>query len=53
MPPGSVFVVGDSVDASLDSRDFGPVPAREIVGKVVLVVPVMRWLADWRAAIGP
>ena len=53
VPADSVFVVGDNVDASLDSRDFGPVPDREIVGKVVLVLPVTQWLADWRAAIGP
>ena len=48
VPPDAVFVMGDNVKASLDSRTFGVVPSREIVGKVVLMVPVTRW----RAAIG-
>ena len=31
------FVLGDNVPASLDSRDFGVIPAREIKGRVGLV----------------
>jgi signal peptidase I len=34
IPPRCVFVVGDNANNSLDSRDFGPIPAREIVGYV-------------------
>lgn len=43
VPPDSVFILGDNINGSVDSRHFGVVPASEIVGKVVLVVPVTRW----------
>lgn len=33
--PGLVSVEGDNSDASSDSRHFGPVPRRAIIGKVV------------------
>ena len=46
VPEGAVFVLGDNIQASIDSRSFGPVPAGEIVGKVVLMLPVGRWLAE-------
>lgn len=52
VPPGAVYVVGDNVDRSLDSRHFGAVPASEIVGKVVLRVPVTRWPARWHDPAG-
>jgi signal peptidase I len=35
---GDVFVLGDHRGASSDSRSFGPVPASNVLGKVVGVV---------------
>lgn len=38
VPKGSVYVVGDNRNNSLDSRSFGPIEAKDIVGKLVLRV---------------
>jgi signal peptidase I len=35
VPAGRVFVLGDNRSDSIDSRTFGPVPADDIVGRVV------------------
>lgn len=35
VPDGSVFVLGDSREFSIDSRDFGAVPRSSITGRVV------------------
>ena len=41
--PGQVFVCGDNRPDSLDSRAFGPIQARQIVGKLVLrVFPISQ-----------
>ena len=37
IPPGQVFVLGDNQPGSLDSRYWGTVPFRDVVGRVVLV----------------
>jgi signal peptidase I len=34
VPPRCVFVVGDNVNSSMDSRDFGPIPDKAIMGYV-------------------
>lgn len=36
VPPGEIFVCGDNRINSLDSRIFGTVPARDVIGKLVL-----------------
>lgn len=38
VPNDSVFVCGDNRDNSLDSREFGPVATKDIVGKLVMRV---------------
>jgi signal peptidase I len=38
VPKDSVFVCGDNRDNSLDSRAFGPVASKDIVGKLVMRV---------------
>jgi signal peptidase I len=34
VPPGTIYLVGDNVSASVDSRHFGPVPVAAIMGRV-------------------
>lgn len=36
VPPGTVYVLGDNREVSEDSRRFGPVPMKDIIGKVVI-----------------
>lgn len=38
VPDGSVYVMGDNRGNSLDSRSFGPIPADDIVGKLIMRV---------------
>jgi signal peptidase I len=38
VPPGDVYVCGDNRPDSLDSRSFGPIAAKDIVGRLVLRV---------------
>lgn len=34
---GRLFVMGDNRAASVDSKDFGPIPDRTVIGKAVLI----------------
>jgi signal peptidase I len=36
VPPGKYFVSGDNRPHSLDSREFGPIPRGDIIGKALL-----------------
>jgi signal peptidase I len=36
VPPGGIVVMGDNFDNSVDSRDFGPIFDRDILGKVMM-----------------
>ncbi len=36
VPEGMLYVVGDNWPVSQDSREFGPIPRDEIIGKVIL-----------------
>ncbi len=36
VPPGSVFLLGDNRGNSVDSRDYGPVPAGDLLGRVLV-----------------
>lgn len=39
VPKGYCYVVGDNMEVSVDSREFGPVPLQAIQGKVLFAPP--------------
>lgn len=51
VPPGKFFVLGDNRDNSSDSRDWGFVPAENVIGEPLFVywsydAPSSRWLDE-------
>ncbi len=47
VPPGTLFLTGDNASDSRDSRAFGPVPVRSVIG----VVRIRYWPSTRRGAI--
>ena len=47
VPPDQVFVCGDNRGDLLDSRDFGTVPVKYIVGKLVLRITPLSEIRAW------
>ncbi len=47
VPPGMLYVLGDNRVVSEDSRMFGPVPERDVIGKAVAAL----WPADRLGAL--
>lgn len=37
VPDGTIYVMGDNESLSFDSRSFGPVPKKDVVGKAVII----------------
>jgi hypothetical protein len=42
VPADAVFVLGDNYGASIDSRQIGPIPMHEIIGRAHLTVDATK-----------
>jgi signal peptidase I len=49
VPKGHVWLAGDNMANSTDSRTYGPVPTAMIKGKVIARVSQVRWLQPFDA----
>ncbi|MGH7237299.1 MAG: signal peptidase I, partial [Candidatus Saccharimonadales bacterium] len=47
VPPNQIFVCGDNRPNSLDSRIFGPVPVKNIIGKLVLRITPLNEIKEF------
>ena len=44
VPPSKIFVTGDNLPHSADSRSFGPIPEKQVLAKATLrIYPISRW----------
>ena len=44
VPPSKIFVTGDNLPYSADSRSFGPIPENQVLAKAKLrIYPISRW----------
>lgn len=49
IPKGHVWLLGDNPEASIDSREYGPVPIGLVKGRIV--AKVRLYLALWRPSL--
>lgn len=53
VPPGHVWLQGDNLAMSRDSREYGPVPLGLVKGRVVCqVLPAFKWVRSSAATTG-